>query len=76
MTIFSRDSDLTTSPRDENMLKKDVDMFIHKLLIIKFNHIPNYARLLVRRLWDRDQWLLVFFLRHRSWAAEMWAVVG
>ena len=55
MTIFSRDSDLTTSPRDEDMLKKDVDMFIHKLLIIKFNHIPNYARLLVRRLWDRDQ---------------------
>ena len=76
MTIFSRDSDLTTSPRDEDMLKKDVDMFIHKLLIIKFNHIPNYARLLVRRLWDRDQWLLVLFLRHRSWAAEKWAVSG
>ena len=55
LTIFSRYSELTTSPRDEDMLKKDVDMFIHKLLIIKFNHIPNYARLLVRRLWDRDQ---------------------
>ena len=53
--FFSGDSDLTTSPRDENMLKKDVDMFIHKLLIIKFNHIPNYALLLARRLWEQDQ---------------------
>ena len=43
-------------------------------MVIKFNHIPNYARLLVRRLWYWDQWLLVFFLRHRSWAAEMRAV--
>ena len=71
ITFFSRDSNLTTSPKDEDMLKIDVnlttspkdedmlkidvDMFIHKLLIIKFNHIPNYTRLLVRRLWDRDQ---------------------
>ena len=25
-TVFSRDSDLTSSPRDEDMLEKDVDM--------------------------------------------------
>ena len=31
---------------------------VPKLLIIKFNHIPNYARLLVRQLWDRDQWVI------------------
>ena len=30
LIVISRDSDLTTSPRDEVMLKKDVDMFIHK----------------------------------------------
>ena len=24
-------------------------------MVIKFNHTPDYARLLVRRLWDRDQ---------------------
>ena len=25
-------------------------------MVIKFNHTPDYARLLVRQLWDRDQW--------------------
>ena len=27
--VFSRDSDLTTSPRDVDILKKDVDMYKH-----------------------------------------------
>ena len=28
---------------------------LYKKMVIKFNHNPNYACLLVRRLWDRDQ---------------------
>ena len=32
-----------------------VELLLRLKMVIKFNHIPNYARLLLRRLWDRDQ---------------------
>ena len=39
ITVFSRDSDLTTSPRDADMLKKDVDMYKHIHIFSQHIHI-------------------------------------
>ena len=37
--VFSRDSDLTSSPRDEDMLEKDVDMYKHIHIFSQHIHI-------------------------------------
>ena len=42
LNIFSRNSDLTTSPMDEDMLKKDVDMYKHIHILFQHIHILCY----------------------------------
>ena len=49
---------------------------LNKRMVIKFNHIPNYARLLVRRLWDRDQWIWYIVISENSICETLTNVVS
>ena len=46
--LFSRDSDLTSSPRDEDMLEKDVDMYKHIHIFFQHIHISKDVDMLKR----------------------------